>query len=191
MQIPNLDPQSQLILQRYAGILLILCAVVFVPAGILYTGRAIWQWPFAQTGRYLLWERSLVIAAALINVMGFVLLTSLLRNAGDAVIAPLALTVYVIGTAVLLAAEGAFLGNRQWVMSQVALYVVLAFLVQTAFGVSLLQTGLLPAWAGWTTLLWNVGCLTVFVVIRPDEIYYPVLHHVAPLIIGIALLVHL
>ena len=191
MQLPTVDPQSQLIVQRWAGILLILCAAVFLPAGILYTGRAIWQWPVAQSAAYLIWERSLVIAAALLNVMGFVLLAGLLRNAGDVLIAPLALTVYVIATAVLLSAEGAYLGSGQWAMSQVAVYVVLAFTVQAAFGVSLLQTGLLPAWVGWTALLWNLGCLAAFAVIRPDDIYYPVLHHVAPLLIGIALLLSL
>jgi hypothetical protein len=181
--------QSLLLERRLAGVLLIGCFVVFVVGGLLYTGRAIWKWPAAQTDTYLLWERGWVIAAALVNVLGFVVLADLLQNSGDVIIARLALTVYVIGTAVLLAAEGAFLHDRQWISAQVVLYVALAFLVQAAFGVALLRTGLVPAWAAWMTIVWNLGLLALFAIVRPDDVYYPVLHHVAPLIIGIALLV--
>lgn len=184
-----MDVQNVFGERRLAGILLILCGLVFVPGGILYTGRAIWPWPTAQTGIHLMWERSWVIAAALVNLMGFVLLVSLLRNAGDTILAPPALTLYVIGTAVLIAAEGSFLSNREWVWPQVVLYVVLAFLAQAAFGAALLRTGLVPAWTGWVTLVWNLGWLATFTITRSHDIYYPVLHHVAPLIIGIALLV--
>jgi hypothetical protein len=182
------DAQSLLVERRIAGILLIMCGVVFAVGGILYTERAIWKWPAAQTGSHLIWERGWVVAAALINVLGFVLLESLLGNAGDAIMARPALTVYVIGTAVLVAAEGSFLNHQEWVYPQVVLYVVLALLAQAAFGVALLRTGLVPAWAGWATIVWNLGWLAAFTVIRPHDIYYPALHHVAPLIIGIALL---
>ena len=51
-----------------------------------------------------------------------------------------------------------------------------------------MQTGLVAAWAGWATILWNLGWLLIMLIIRPRDIYYPVLHHVAPLLIGIALL---
>jgi hypothetical protein len=86
-------------------------------------------------------------------------------------------------------AETAYLGKREWNYPQIVLYVVLAFLAQAAFGASLLQTGLVAAWAGWATVLWNVGWLLVMLFVRPRDIYYPVLHHVAPLLIGIALLI--
>lgn len=175
--------------RRIAAILLMACFLVFLPGGILYTQRGIWQWPSAQTSAHLMWERSFVIAAALVNLMGFVLLKGLLHDAGDAIFAPLALTMYVLGTAVLMAAEGSFLSKQVWVWSQVALYVVLAFLAQAAFGVALLRTGLAPAWASWATVVWNLGWLAAFTLIRPQDIYYPVLHHIAPAIIGIALLV--
>jgi hypothetical protein len=68
------------------------------------------------------------------------------------------------------------------------LYVVLAFLAQAALGTSLLQTRLVAGWVGWATIIWNLGWLLVMFIVRPRDIYYPVLHHVAPLIIGIAFL---
>lgn len=177
--------------RRLAGGLLIGCFLIFAVGGLLYTGRAIWKWPAAQTGTYLLWERGWVIAAALVNVLGFVLLADLLQSAGERLIAQPALVAYVIGTAVLLAAEGAFLDDRRWILPQVVLYVVLAFLAQAGFGVALLRTGLVPAWAAWATVAWNLGWLAAFALMRPGDIYYPVLHHVAPLLIGAALLMTL
>jgi hypothetical protein len=75
------------------------------------------------------------------------------------------------------------------VYGSIVMYVLLAFLAQAAFGVSLLRTGLLPGWVGWATIVWNLAWLVVLPIVSPRDIYYPVLHHVAPLLIGIALLV--
>ncbi len=186
-----MDAQALLLERRLTAALLIGCFAIFFVAGMLYTGRAIWKWPAAQTDTWLLWERGWVIAAALINLLGFVLLAGLLENAGDRFIAPLALTVYAVATAVLLAAEGMFMFDRQWIAPQIVLYVMLAFLAQAAFGVALLGAGLVPAWAAWSTIAWNLGWLAGFVIVRPDDIYYPVLHHVAPVLIGLALLMGL
>jgi hypothetical protein len=52
----------------------------------------------------------------------------------------------------------------------------------------LLQTGLVANWAGWATIVWSIGALVVLSLFSPKDMYYPALHHVAPLIIGIALL---
>jgi hypothetical protein len=70
----------------------------------------------------------------------------------------------------------------------IVIYVVMAFLAQVAIGGALLQSGVLAAWLGWATILWNLAWLVVLPVITPRDIYYPVLHHFAPLLIGIALL---
>lgn len=164
--------------------LLIFCSIVFVVAGFLFTGRAIWKWPVGETPLYLRWERSLVIAAFLINVLGFVLLEDLLQN----FLARLALTIYLISAAVLVVAETTFLHYRTFVYSQIVAHVVLAFLAQAVFGLTLLQTGFLPGWVGWATIIWNLGCLVVLPITHPDDVYYPWLNYVAPLIIGVTLL---
>jgi hypothetical protein len=174
--------------RRIAAILLIGCWVVFVVAGILYTGRAIWKWPAGQTETHLVWERGFVIAAALINLMGFVALESLLHNAGDVVIGRLALSLTLVATAVLVTAEGSYLGSHDWNYPQIVIYIVLAFLAQAAFGVALLRTGIVPAWAGWVTIAWNLSWPVILLLASPKDIYYPALHHAAPLLIGIMLL---
>ncbi len=184
-----MNVESLLTERRLAASLLILCGIVFFVAGYLFTARAIWRLPGAQSDLHLRWERGFVIAALLINVMGFVLLEGLLRAAGDTLIARLALAIYLVGAAVLLVAEGTFLHRGGWVTPQIVFHVVLAFLAQAAFGASLLRTRLVPGWAGWATLLWNIAWLVILPLVSPRDLYYPVLHHVAPLLIGIGLLV--
>lgn len=175
-----------------AASLMVLGFVVFGVGGILYTGRAIWQWPAGQTARYLLWERGFVIAAVLLNVLGLALLEDMLTRADGAALARLGLVAYELGAVIVVAAETAHLstreGKRDWAYSQVVLYVVLAFLAQAAIGVALLQAELVAEWVGWVTIIWNLGWLLILPIFSPRDIYYPVLHHVAPLIIGIALL---
>jgi hypothetical protein len=183
-----MDWQSVVVERRVAAILLILCFLVFVPGGLLFTQRAIWKVPAAQSDSHWMWERGWVIAAALINLLGFVLLEDLLRDAGDMIVARLALTVYLTATVLLVVAEGWLLNTHAMIYPQVAIYVVLAFLAQIAFGFSLLQSGIVPGWVGWATILWNLVFLVIMPIVSPGDIYFPVLHHVAPLLIGIALL---
>jgi hypothetical protein len=174
--------------RQSAASLLILCFLVFSVGGMLYTGRAIWKWPAGQTQRYLIWERGFVIAAVMATVLGLVLLEDMLNSAGDSGFARLGMVTYVFGAVVVVTAETNYLNKREWVYPQVVFYVVVAFLAQAAFGVSLLQTDLTAGWVGWVTIIWNLGWLVALPILSPRDIYYPALHHAAPLIIGIALL---
>jgi len=174
--------------QQVAAWLLILSGLVFVGGGIMYAGRAMLHWPAAESHSCLVWERGFVMASVLVNVLGLLLLEGVLRSAGDAVIARLALVTYLVGAVVVLVAEASLIGRQDWVYAQVVVYVVLAFLAQAAFGASLLLTGFLPAWVGWATIAWNFGWLVILPIVSSRDIYYPVLHYVAPLLIGIALL---
>lgn len=173
---------------RSAASLLILSATMFLGVGFLYTVRAIWKWPVAQTPLYLRWERGLVITDFMISVLGFVLLEDLLRNAGDTIFARSALAIYLISAAVLVVAETTFINTGALAYPQIVAHVVLAFLAQAAFGLAMLRPGLLPGWVGWVTIIWNLSCLVVLPITHLDDIYFPWLHYVAPLIIGIALL---
>lgn len=171
-----------------AASLLVLCFVVFTFGGVLYAGRAFLNWQIEETSSHLIWERGFVIGGILATVLGLALLEELLRAAGEPVLSRLGMVTYLVGAVVVIAAETAYLGKRDWLYPQIVLYVILAFLAQAAFGASLLQTGLVAGWAGWATLIWNIAWLLIMLIIRPRDIYFPVLHHVAPLIIGIALL---
>jgi len=88
----------------------------------------------------------------------------------------------------VVAAETFSLNRQEMIYAPIVAFVVLAFLGQAAFGAAILRTGLLPAWVGWATILWNLAWLVVLPIARPDNMYYPWLHYVAPLLIGIALL---
>lgn len=177
--------------RQITAILLIACSLIFTVGGILFTGRVMWQWPTSATPGYLRWERGSVILAVLVTAFGLVLLEDLLQTAGPSiagVVARLGMVAYLIGAVVIIVAETSYLDNRQWVYSQTVLYVLLALLSQAAFGLSLLQTGLVPRWAGWATLIWNLFWLVVLPIVARHDMYYPALHHAAPLVIGIALL---
>jgi hypothetical protein len=169
-----------------AASLLILSLIVFGFGGALFTGRVFWGWSIDNS--HLIWERGFIIAAVLATVLGLALLEDLLRAAGEPVLSRLGMVIYLIGAVVVIVAETAYLSRRDWMYSQIVLYVVLAFLAQAAFGASLLQTGLVTGWVGWVTILWNLVWLFGLLIFNPHNVYFPVLHHVAPLMIGIALL---
>jgi hypothetical protein len=174
--------------QAVAGCLLILSGILFVPGGLLYTGRAIWKWPTAQSQSYLYWERGFVMAAILVATLGLVLLEKLLEAAGERILAPSGMAIFLIGVVLVLTVETFSLSQQEWVYAPTVAFVVLAFVGQAAFGASILHSGFLPAWVGWATVIWNLTWLIILPIARPQDMYYPWLHYVAPLIIGIALL---
>jgi hypothetical protein len=175
--------------QVVAGWLLILSALIFLPAGILYSGRAIWQWPRAQTQGYLYWERGLVIAAILVATLGFLLLTQRLESAGDRIVAPSAMLLVMVGTVLVVTAETYYLSQQQWISAAVSVFIFLSLLGQAAFGASILRTSFLPGWVGWISVAWGLAWMIILPVARSQNMYYPWLHYVVPLIIGISLLV--
>ncbi len=184
-----MSTQGLLSERNMAAWFLILCGVIFAVGGFLYMGRAMLKWPAAESPAYLVWERGFVVAAVLINLLGLALLEGILRTAGDPVFARFGLITTLIAVAIVVTAEASTLnGGGQQTHAQIVIYVVLAFLAQAAFGVGLIQTGLLAGWVGWFTIIWNLMWLVALPFVSPRDIYYPVLHHTAPFLIGIALL---
>ncbi len=171
-----------------AATLLAMSFVVFTVGGVLFAGRAFLNWQIDDASAHLVWERGLIITAVVAAVLGLALLEDMLRASGEPIWSRVGMVAYLLGAVVVVIAETAYLGKREWLYPQIAFYVVLAFLAQAAFGISLLQSGLVANWAGWATILWNVGWLSLMLVVRPRDIYFPALHHVAPLLIGIVLL---
>ena len=175
-------------IRTVAASLLVLCFFVFTFGGVLFAGRAFLKWPVNETSSHWIWERGFVIAGVVLTVLGLALLEEMLHTAGDEVLSRLGMVGYAFGAVLVVAAETAFLARRDWVYSRVVLYVVLAFLAQAALGAALLQTGLLAPWVGWATVIWNLLWLPILFIFSRRDVYYPVLHHAAPLLIGIALL---
>lgn len=170
------------------GSLLVLSMLVFAVGGMLYTGRAIWKWPAGSTPTFLMWERSFVMAAVLIATLGLVLLERLLEAAGDQILAPGGMAIFLIGATLVMVAESFFLSRQEWVYAPIVVYVVLSFLAQAVFGAAIIRTGLLPGWVGWATIIWCLVWMVILPIARPKDMYYPWLHYVAPLLVGISLL---
>lgn len=183
-----MDAKNIISEQVVAGWLLILSAIIFVPSGLLFTGRVIFKWPAAQSKSYLYWERGLVMTAVLVATLGFVLLERLLENTGDRVFAPVAMTIFLIAAVLVLAAETFSLHEQEYIYAPIVAFVILAFVGQALFGAAILRTGFLPAWVGWAMVIWSLVWLVILPIARPQDMYYPWLHYVAPLIMGIALL---
>jgi hypothetical protein len=139
---------------------------------------------------FFMWERSFLLAGVILTAIGFVLLEEHFHNTDGRVLARTGVTAYLFGGIPLVAAEGLSLspGFEKRVFALFFIYVVLAFLAQAAIGGALLQPGLLARWIGWVTIVWNLGWLVVLPVITPEDIYFPILHHLMPLLIGGALL---
>lgn len=171
-----------------AASLLVLSFVIFCVAGTLFTGRALWKWDIKNLSTFILWERSLVIVPTVTASLGLALLSDMLNASGHVFWARLGATAYLFGAVLVVAAETSFLRQGEWNAIQIVLYVVLALLGQAAIGVALTQSGLVAKWVGWGTLIWNMSFLIVFIVVRPRDVYYPVIHFFALLVIGLGLL---
>ncbi len=73
----------------------------------------------------------------------------------------------------------------QWGFALFYVYAVIGFLASAAYGGSLLQAGLLPAWAGWGTLIFSMATL-VLLLVQGDTL--PAFHYVPALLIDFLLM---
>lgn len=157
------------------------------------------------------WASIFMGAAILVLLAGLSLLTSLLEKAGDRVFARLGLIGMLVAAVLWLifsafrsvvtvrvaqevtaaagsaagVAPGYYAPLAEWAFALFFLYAALGFLALAAYGVSLLQAGLLPAWTGWATLIFSLAMLMVLF-IQGDNL--PLFHYLPGLVIGILLL---
>ena len=185
-----MEGQSIYTIPRVAGVLLTACFFVFLVGGVLFTARHGMAGQSAPNFAYLALERGFVLAAAVITAAGLLLFAALFGETHSGAVLPawLAAATYAVATALLLVGELGMLRGGRFPYALIVVYVVLAFLAQAAIGVILLRTGFLPAWIGWAAIAWNLAWLVALPVLSPRDIYFPVLHHTIPLVIGIALL---
>jgi hypothetical protein len=185
-----MEGQSISTIPRLAGTLLTACFFVFLVGGAMFWARNGMAGYPAPNFAYLVLERGFVMAAAVITAVGLLLFAALIGGEhGDALLpARLAAATYAVGTALLLVGELGMLRSGRFPYALIVAYVVSAFLAQAAIGAIFLRTGFLPAWIGWAAIGWNVAWLVALPLLSPGDIYFPVLHHTIPLVIGIALL---
>jgi len=145
--------------QRAAGALMVVAIIPLALGVFLFLSRNGVQGGAPRSTALFVWERGSILAAVVLTTLGLALFEAVLYETGGRVLARV-----------------------------IVVFVVLAFLGQAAIGGALLQSNLLPAWIGWTTVVWNVALLVVLPIVTPGDIYFPVQHHLMPLLIGISLL---
>ncbi len=175
-------------IERATGSFLVLGFVTLLVGVLMFLSRGGLRGGAPPSQAYFVWERSFLMAAVALTAIGLVLLEGHLQNTDGGILARTGATVYLFGGILVVAAEALNLNPGQNTYALIVIYVVLALLAQATMGGSLLQAGLLPAWIGWVTIIWNIAWLVVLPVTSPRDIYYPILHHLMPLLIGIALL---
>jgi hypothetical protein len=171
------------------GYVLIAGFVANLAGVLMFLFRGGLQGAAPPSHNYFVWERSFIMASVVLTAIGLVLLEGYLQNTNGYVLARAGATAYLFGGVFVVAAEALSLNQgTQNLYPLIVIHVVLALLAQAVVGAALLQSGLLPAWVGWVAILWNVAFLVVLPATSPRDMYYPILHHIAPLVIGIALL---
>lgn len=165
-----------------AGCLLLAAAANFT-AVVLFNLRDGVNNGSPPTHAYLVVERGLFMAGMLVSALGFCLLVE--RDRGS-VLLRFGTLGYLAAGVVGVVAETMGLAYLEAYPTTVA-YVVLAFLSQAIIGLALARSGLVTPWLGWLTLAWNIACLLVLSIGRPNDVYFPALHLLMPVPIGIAL----
>lgn len=158
----------------------------------------VWRWANVWMG-----------AAAVILLAGLSMLTTLLEGAGERFCSRLGLVGWLLAT-VLWVIFSAFRGVitvaaaeelnaagvtggvpayyeplAQWGFALFAVSAVIGFLALAAYGASLLQVGLVPAWAAWATILFSLALL-IQLLVMGDTL--PAFHYLPPVLIGILLM---
>jgi len=163
-----------------------------------------------------LWGCRIVLLGWIVASLAYVMLTAILRDAGDPIVSTLASVLFLMGIAsaigfwalgvpvtMLVAEEPArtAIVPQYYERHQVAaeslleIYIFLALLGTAGFGWALLQTGLLLSWVGWITLAWGLFFAGMSLkmagtrAVRATPNAIPLLPMVMQLTIGISLLV--
>jgi len=174
-------------IERTVGLILVLSAVVTFPGLMMFTFRRGYRGGAPHSRAHFIWERSFVMAGVILCAIGFVLLAAALQNTDGRVWGIIGATGFLIGGILLVTAEAMSLTfGYEKLYPLIVIYVVMAFMAQAVIGGAWLQGGL--AWIGWATIVWNLAWLIVLAIFSRRDIYFPVLHSVMPLVMGIALL---
>jgi len=176
-------------LERAAGLFLVLTVVATGPGFAMFWLRRGHRGGPPRSRAHWVFERSSILSGVVLIAIGFMLLEGALQNTDGRVLANIGATAYLFGGVLLVAGEALSLtlGNEK-LYPVIVIYVVMAFLAQAVIGGALIQSGLVAGSIGWITILWNIAWLIVLSLISRRDMYFPILHYLMPLVIGIALL---
>jgi hypothetical protein len=169
-----------------SGALMIAAFMLHLGAVVLFNGRELLSW-FDRTPAWFAWERGLLIAAYAAAALGVAVLESALHETVHTVLGRLAATSFLIAAVLAIIAEASFLTRDTGQTSLVVVVVMALLFAEVILGWSLIGSGLVSPWIGWVVLFWNLGWLAVLVGWVRDDLYYPILHFLPLLLIGIGL----
>lgn len=164
---------------------MVLSFAVMIPGALLYLSRPVTGSSITR----LAVERGFIMAAIVLTALGLLLFSEYLIVPTARAWARIGAHLYLMGAVLVIANEGLALSHRGAAYSLEVMYVVLALLGEAAVGLAIVRSERLPPVLGWITIAWNLLWLVILPLSTPSEMYFPVLHHVMPLTIGIALLV--
>ena len=169
---------------------LLTVAILPLAVGItLFISRGGPQGGAPRTPALFLLERGSFMSTVVLTALGFAVLEALFQGSSGSTMARIGAMAYFFAAVLLVSAEALGLGQRGGsTYPLIVAYVLMALLGQAIIGAAILQSGLLPAWIGWTTTVWNLAWLIILPLATPGDMYFPILHHLMPLLIGIPLL---
>jgi hypothetical protein len=172
---------------------------------IIASNRRGWQWSS------LWWA-----AGSVLNVLGFGLLAVMMHQAGGSLLGEaatlsflLAAALWIVAMAYRMSVETMVIGATDeaselpnwfkpleaWSITIMLIYMGLGYFATALLGWALLQTAVLASWIGWLSLLFGTAAALLIVSNRPrypgtdfSIAGLPILLHMMPLIIGVALL---
>lgn len=204
--------------RRFTGITLLLGCLLYIPAiGFMPRdpqGNFLVILPLreslliiaAQTSPFQ-WSFSLFISGTIVTLLGFALLTGLLRDAGDRTFSQLGLIAALFGavlwvTYIALSLGISPLAAQETVRTGVipdyyvpltqgtnvffVIYTILAFSALAAYGGAVLSTRVLPHWIGWLAIVYSLAGLVLAGFIAGNV--PPLFHYLLPIVIGVLLL---
>lgn len=174
---------------RAAAVLLLLGNLLIFPGLMMFWMRRGHQGGAPPTHAYYVWERVFILASIIPTAIGFLLLEGQLQGTAG-ILARVGAAAYLMAGLCGVIAEVLDLARENnYVYPLVVVYVITAFLGQAVIGGALLTSGMIAGWIGGLMIVWNLAWLVLLPLLTPRDIYFPVLHHAMPLVIGIALLI--
>lgn len=172
-----------------AGLILVISSVVLLPGLLMFWFRQGHKGGAPRSPAHYAWERSFIATWVILSAVGFVLLQESLRNSPGQILAVTGAAAYFFGSILLAAAEilSPAIGYEK-IFRLAAGYVMIAYMAQAILGVAILQSGMLAAWIGWASIVWNIAWLVILPLVSGRDIYFPILHSIMPLVVGIVML---
>jgi hypothetical protein len=169
--------------RRVSGLLLLVAFVLNLGGVVMFNASTASGW-VVETPTYHAWERALFMGSYLAAALGTVVLEPALGEAGAAILGRLAATAFPMAAGVALVMEAL----NQAPPALVVVSVLLLFGAEALLGAATLASRLVPAWVGWTAIVWNVAWPAVLPIVSPGDFYYPALHAIPLLLISIPLI---